>query len=85
MGWWVRCGERSRILLVVANIHNASNANLPHVVDTSGLLRLAFCFGQSWQEHGCKNRNDGYNHQQLDQGEGGRVFFVPTPPVMLTG
>jgi hypothetical protein len=33
-------------------------------------MGLSFGDGKDWQQQGCQNADDGYHHQQLNQGKG---------------
>ncbi len=54
-------------VLVVAEIHMAGEHELFGIVHAEDAFGLFFGFGKGGQQHACEDRDDGDNHEQLDQ------------------
>jgi hypothetical protein len=55
---------------VVIGKQRPRQLHLLEVVETVDALRLRFRLAQRRQQHGGQDRNNGNDHQQLDEGEG---------------
>jgi hypothetical protein len=41
------------------------------IVQAADALGFGFCLGQGWEQHASEDRNDGDDHQQLDERKAG--------------
>ena len=56
-------------VVIVARIHQVCQQQLLLIVDALGATGFFLCFGQSRQEHGGQDGNDGNDDQQLNESE----------------
>ena len=61
------------VVLLVTCIEVKSLDHLVSIIHTGDALGLSLGLGQRWQKHTGKNGDDGYHHQQLDEGETGEM------------
>ena len=66
--------------MVIVGVQVIGDAHLFEIIGADRLVRLVLGPGEGGQEHGRQDRDDGNDHQQLDESEGFRLAIFALIP-----